>query len=168
MPPLFHNHRRPAFLFLVLLVIGALLGMRALPATTQGSDELTTLTRQAFNEVSKVYELGGQSPDLVARLNIALELIEQARLLRLQGDQTGAARLEEEARGIVSEVISAVPEAREKAESESRARVLGVLVLIPVVVALCTFIFIAGLRTWRLYEKAKLFEMRIVEKKKVD
>jgi hypothetical protein len=64
--------------------------------------------------------------------------------------------------------MNEVPAAQQKAQAESTTRAILVFVPIPLVVAVSTFLFYSALRTWRWYEKTKLFEMRIVEKKKTE
>jgi len=105
---------------------------------------------------------------LVAKLNVALDLMQNATLRRLEGDQTNAARFEDQARSTLTEIMNQAPEAQQRAESESSMRTLFLLPWIPAVVLLSTFLFYAALRTWRWYEKMKLFEMEILEKKKED
>lgn len=105
---------------------------------------------------------------MVAKLNSAVAQIQGAKVARAQGNTTGVARLEEQARSTIAEVENATPAAQAKAQQESTTRTLFVVATIPVVVFASAFIFYAALRTWRWYEKEKLFEMRIVEKKKTE
>jgi hypothetical protein len=65
-------------------------------------------------------------------------------------------------------VENAIPTAQASAQQESTARTLFVVAAIPVAVFVSTFIFYASLRAWRWYEKQKLFEMRIVERKETE
>lgn len=58
--------------------------------------------------------------------------------------------------------------AQQRAGRDSMSRTVVIVSLVPVVVILSTFMFYGGLRTWRWYEKTRLFGMRIVEKKKVE
>jgi hypothetical protein len=153
-------------LFLILTAV-SMLPMIAPQANTQAVD-LTSSSFQAFNQLQQVYEIRGTAPDLVAKLNVAIAQIQEAKILRAQGNDTGAAKLEQQARSTITEVENAVPAARLKAQQESTSRILFVIASIPVFVIVSTLIFYAALRTWRWYEKAKLFEMRIVEKKKTE
>jgi len=134
-------------------------------ATGQTSEDPTGSARQAFAQLAGIYRSGGNAPELVAKLNVALELIQEARSKRLDRDQVSALALEEKARVAISEVLGEIPAAQEKAQRESTNRTLMVLLYVPAVVALSTFIFYVALRTGRWYEKTKLFEMRIVEKR---
>jgi len=138
------------------------------PQANTQSQDLTASSFQAFNQLAQVYKSGGTAPDLVAKLNAAVAQIQVARIMRAQGNGTGAAKLEEEAQSTITEVENAIPTAQRVAQQESAARTLLVIASIPVVVIVSTLIFYAALRTWRWYEKAKLFEMRIVEKKKTE
>jgi len=47
-------------------------------------------------------------------------------------------------------------------------RTILVLTTVPLVVVASTFLFYVSLRTWRWYERMKLYAMRIVEKKTED
>jgi ABC-type enterochelin transport system substrate-binding protein len=127
--------------------------------------DLTASSYQAFSELAQVYQSGGRAPDLVAKLNVAIAKIQDAQVARAQGNVTGAASLEEQARSAIAEVENAVPAAQASAQQQSATRTLFVVATIPVAVFISAFIFYASLRTWRWYEKEKLFEMRIVEKK---
>jgi len=158
---------RQAILLLVLAT-GILVSAENPSVEPQASEDLTSLTREAFTQIAEVYRLGGDAPELVAKLNRALELTDQARLKRFEGDEASAAKLEEQARVAILQIMNDVPDARERAEYHSVIKTVTMFVLVPAVVALSTIIFYAGLRTWRWYEKGKLFEMRIVAKKKED
>ena len=155
------------WMLLLVLILGfaGLAGKGAQLVRGQTSEDPSDLARQAFTQLAGIYRSDGNAPELVAKLNVALELIQEARSRKLDGDEAGALALEEKARAAISEVLSEIPVAQERAQRESTQRTLTVLLSVPVVVALSTFIFYAGLRTWRWYEKTKLFEMRIVEKK---
>jgi len=156
-------------LILVLALIfstGGLAVAAASLASAQDSEEITGLSRETFGRLAEVYNSGGDAPGLVSRLNRALELVQEARLKRLSGDEAGALALEEQARVSISEISDEIPAAQQQARQRSMVRALTVLVSVPVVVAVSTFIFYVALRAWRWYDKAKLFEMRIVEKRK--
>lgn len=158
------SHRQITYLLFLILTTLSLLGTMTHYANTQGVDP-TASSYQAFNRLAQVYESSGTAPDLVAKLNVAIAEIQEAKILRAQGNSTGAANLEQQAQSTISEVENAVPAAQLKAQQESTSRTLFVIASIPVVVIVSTLIFYATLRTWRWYEKARLFEMRIVEKK---
>ena len=161
------SRRQTTYLLFVILATASLLNTMTPQANTQSQD-LTASSFQAFNQLAQVYKSGGTAPDLVAKLNAAVAQIQVARIMRAQGNGTGAAKLEEEAQSTITEVENAIPTAQRVAQQESAARTLLVIASIPVVVIVSTLIFYAALRTWRWYEKAKLFEMRIVEKKKTE
>lgn len=144
-----------------------LLSIMSPQANTQSVD-LTASSYQAFSQLARVYQSGGTAPDLVAKLNVAITQIQESKIMRAQGNGTGAAKLEEQARSTIVEVENAIPFAQANSQEESTTRVLFVIASIPVVVILSTLIFYSVLRTWRSYERAKLFEMRIVEKKKTE
>ena len=159
---------RAAFPLVLILAVGALVNMEIQLANSQTSENLTALTYEAFSQIAGVYRSGGEAPELVAKLNAAIQRIQEARLMQSQGDEADAVRLEEQARKEILDIISGIPAAREKAQRDSTATTIRVYASVPAVVALSTLIFYVGLRTWRWYEKIRLFEMRIVEKKKKD
>jgi hypothetical protein len=162
-----HRCRQKGYLLLLILAIAGLLSIMLPRANTQNTD-LTTSSYQAFSQLAKVYQSGGRAPDLVAKLNVAVAKIQEAQVAMAQGNATGAARLEKQARSTIAEVENAIPSAQASAQQESTTRTLFVVAAIPIAVLLSTFIFYASLRMWRWYEKEKLFEMRIVEKKKTE
>ena len=116
--------------------------------------------------MADVYKRGGEAPDLVAKLNTAIDLIQQAQIKRNSGDGAGAAALEEQARTQITEVIGNIPAAQQDADRVNANRTLAMILLIPISVVVSTFIFYVALRTWRTYERLKLYEMTIIEKKK--
>jgi len=158
----------PAALFIVLIAIVLLLTSLAPRAASQASSNPVDLSYQAYAQLASVYRSGGQAPDLVARLNSALDIIQDARVKRAQGDIADANRLEGQANSTIQSVLAAIPAAQEQTAHDSTIRTVTTVALIPVVVALSTFVFYATLRTWRYYEKMKFYEMRIVEKKTED
>jgi hypothetical protein len=160
--------QRPVTLFILIIAILLLLTSLAPHAGSQASSNPVDLSYQAFTQLASVYRSGGHAPDLVARLNSALGIIQDARIKRAQGDVTDANTLEHEAASTIQSVLTAIPAAQQEAARDSTARTVTTVVLVPVVVALTAFIFYATLRTWRYYEKMKLYEMRIVEKKTED
>lgn len=165
----FSSNRRHLVAILVALTgICLLLGPEVFIVGSQRSDPIA-LSYQAFSELDeKVYRSGGEAPDLVAKLNLAVGVIEEAQMKRVQGDPAAANGLEDNATSIIQSVLTAIPTAQEQAAAHSASWNLTVLVLIPVVVILSTFLFLVSLRTWRYYERMKLYEMRIVEKKAED
>jgi uncharacterized membrane protein YhaH (DUF805 family) len=104
----------------------------------------------------------------VAKLNEAIHLVQQSRLESLIGNRTGASALDDKARSIIDDVLTAAPAAQQKAQSESQIRTITVIALIPLAVLLSTVAFVVALRIWRDYERSKLYEMRIVEGKARD
>jgi hypothetical protein len=156
--------RTSRYLLLVILAMLSVLSIATFQVSTQNS-ELTASSYEVFNQLAGVYKSGGVAPDLVAKLNLALTQIHQAHVKRNQGDATGAAMLEDQARSALADIQKAIPARQQEAERKSTTRALLVMASIPIVVILSTLVFYAALRTWRWYEKAKLFEMRIVEKK---
>jgi hypothetical protein len=149
----------PILLALLLLVLAAPY------AASQTSADPTSLSYQAFSQLANVYRSGSKAPDLVAKLNLALSMLQDARVKRAQGDTSDSNRLEDQAKSIIQSVLGAIPAVQEQAIRDSNAKTLTIIASIPVVVIASTFIFYAILRTWRYYEKMKFYEMRIVEKK---
>jgi len=135
-------------------------------AETQVSEDAVTESYKVFTQLAGVYSAGGEAPSLVAKLNSALELIAESRYRRSIGDDAGASKLDDQSRAMMAEVAAQIPAAIETARRDSALRRIIVIAWIPVVVAILTFGFHVALRVWRWYEKAKLYEMRIVEKKK--
>jgi hypothetical protein len=162
-----HHHRQTNYLLLLMLAIVSVFSIMLPQANMQNTD-LTASSYQAFRDLTQVYRSGGRAPDLVAKLNVAIGKIQEAQVARAQGNVTAAASLEEQARSAIAEVENAVPAAQTSARQDSTTRTLVVVATIPVVVFVSTFIFYASLRAWRWYEKEKLFEMRIVEKKETE
>jgi hypothetical protein len=162
-----HGHRQTGYLLLLMLAIVSLFSM-ILPQANMQNADLTASSYQAFSELAQVYRSGGTAPDLVAKLNVAVAKIQEAQVARAQGNFSGAASLEQQARSTIGKVENAIPTAQASAQQESTARTLFVVAAIPVAVFVSTFIFYASLRAWRWYEKQKLFEMRIVERKETE
>lgn len=156
--------RRFAF-FVLLIMFLFLVSSLATHVRGQASTNPVDLSYQAFAQLAAVYRSGGQAPDLVAKLNSAMNTIQDARIKRTQGDVTDAIRLENQAASAIKDVLSAIPAAKENSARDTSVRTATVIGVISIVVLLSTFIFYATLRTWRYYEKLKLYEMRIVEKK---
>jgi hypothetical protein len=115
-----------------------------------------------------VYGKGGEAPDLVARLNAAIKLAEQANIKRENGDAVGAASLDNQAEAEITEVMSEIPAAQQSAEQVSSMRTITAVALVPVSVIVSTSAFYIVLRTWRTRERRKLYEMRIIEKETED
>ena len=151
---------------LFVLIMTSLVGEAALQVIISPPEDPTNMSRNVFAHLSDVYRSGGNAPDLVARLNAALELIDEGRLKRLNGEESQAVLLEEKARVIMTGIVDELPAAQQRAQRDATAKILLVVITVPVVVVLSTSLFFAALRTWRWYEKTKLFEMEIVEKKK--
>lgn len=160
--------QRPVTLFLLLVSVLLLVGSITPSADSQTSNNPTDLSYEAFRQLAAVYHSGGQAPDLVAKMNSALSMIEEAHNKRTQGNIGDANRLENEAGSTIQSVLSAIPAAQEEAASDSANKVLIVVALVPVGILLSTLMFYATLRTWRYYERLKLYEMRIVETKTED
>jgi hypothetical protein len=148
-----------------MLAVLSVFSMMLPQANMQNADP-TASSYRAFTQLAQVYQSGGTAPDLVAKLNDAVAKIQEAQVARAQGNVTGAAGLEEQARSAIAEVENGLPAAQASARQESTARTLFAVAIIPLGVFVSTFIFYASLRAWRWYEKEKLFEMRILEKKK--
>jgi hypothetical protein len=162
-----HRRRRTVYLLLLTLATTGVFSTM-LPRANMQNVDLTASSYQVFSQLAEVYQSGGTAPDLVAKLNVAVAKIQEAQVARAQGNVTGAASLEEQARSAIAEVGNGVPAAQASARQEFTARTLSVVATIPVVVFVSTFIFYASLWAWRWYEKEKLFEMRIVEKKETE
>jgi hypothetical protein len=143
--------------------MGSLAGMACVLA--QPSDNVAALARHAFSQIAVVYESGGEAPDLVTKLNFALDLLQEANLKRMTGDELGAVALETQAHELTLDVMRAIPAAQERAQMQAASKTWTVLVSVPSVVALSVFVLYLALKRWRSYEKTRLLEMRIVEKK---
>jgi len=159
------NHHRPVTLIALLACI-AILNAAFLVSIIGAQEDARSLAFQAFTGLADVYKRGGEAPDLVAKLNTAIDLIQQAQIKRNSGDGAGAAALEEQARTQITEVIGNIPAAQQDADRVNANRTLAMILLIPISVVVSTFIFYVALRTWRTYERLKLYEMTIIEKKK--
>jgi len=159
------NHHHPLILIALLACI-AILDAAFLVSIIGAQEDTQSLAFQAFTGLADVYKRGGEAPDLVAKLNTAIDLIQQAQINRNNGDSAGAAALEEQARTQITEVIGKISAAQQDTDRVNANRTLTTILLIPISVAVSTFIFYFALRTWRTYEKLKLYEMTIVEKRK--
>jgi hypothetical protein len=131
----------------------------------QATSDTVQISFGVFTGLQQVYKVG-QAPSLVEKLNRALELIGEAESSRLHGDEATAARLDEQAKTIMSDITSEIPSAQEATQRDAASRTLFLVVLIPVTVIVSTFGFSVALVTWRWYERMKLYEMRIVVGKK--
>jgi hypothetical protein len=149
---------------IMALSVITLISMAAPLANSQETNTLDSLTFQAFTQVATVYTFGGQAPALVDELNKALSLIQESRVAQSSGNVTQAAVLESEARSLISDVLARAPSATHQASVESFNKIIYAVATIPIVVAISTICFYAVLRSWSQYERAKLFEMRILEK----
>jgi hypothetical protein len=159
------NHGKSVLLISLLACIMILNGGYLL-SVIRAQEDAQSLAFQAFTGLADVYKRGGEAPDLVAKLNIAIDLIQQAQMKRNTGDGAGTAALDEEARTRLSKIISEIPVAQQDADRLTANRTLTTILLIPISVVISTFIFYVALRTWREYERLRLYEMKIVEKKK--
>lgn len=134
------------------------------PVLTQSQDDPIGLTYQAYSGLAHVYQTGGRADELVSMLNSALNLIEEARVKRMQGLEVEAAELDEQANALIQQVLALTPGAQDQASRVATEKTIITLALIPVAVSLSTVAFYLGLRLFRRYERAQLFEMEIVEK----
>ena len=159
------NYHRPVTLIALLACI-VILDAAFLVSIIRAQEGAQSLAFQAFTGLADVYKRGGEAPDLVAKINTAIDLIQQAQIKRNSGDGARASALEEQARTQITEVIGKTPAAQQDADRVNANRTLTTILLIPISVAVSTFIFYFALRTWRTYEKLKLYEMTIIEKKK--
>ena len=145
------------------LLIASLIMLCAAPhVLTQQSESIDVLSYRAFSGLATIYQQGGQSPELVAKLNQALGLIDEAHLKLLQGNDADATSLQGQANSILTGVLNQVPAAQQTAATERTWRTLTIVGLIPLAVLLSTLLFYASLRMWRRYEKSQLFEKRII------
>jgi len=135
---------------------------------SQGQDALIASSYQVFTQLAKIYRSGGSASDLVAKLNSAIQLIQNATMKRAEGNTVEALKLESQARSTFSEIMAQIPSRQQQAENETTLRTITVLLFIPLVVLASTFLFFLGLKAWRSYERTKLYEMRIVDKKKTE
>ncbi|MGA2785866.1 MAG: hypothetical protein ABSF09_14345 [Candidatus Bathyarchaeia archaeon] len=149
---------------IIALSVITLTSMAAPLANSQETNTLDSLTFQAFSQVANVYALGGQAPALVDELNKALSLLQESRVSQSSGNVTQATALESEARSLISDVLARAPSAAHQASVESSNKIIYTVATIPIIVAISTICFYAVLRSWSRYERAKLFELRIVEK----
>lgn len=153
-------------LFVTFAVI--LLGVTVPNGITQTNEDITALSFHVFSEIAQVYHAGGEAPELVSELNTAIALVQEAKMERLSGNETGAFALEGKAGSIIADVLAAVPAEQQRAQVQSLNRKISVIASIPPAVGLSTIIFVVGLKIWRRYERSKLFEMRIIEGKSAD
>jgi hypothetical protein len=151
-------------LFFLLAILLLIIPVATYVASQEATDT-TTLSYQTFLQLKTIYQSGGQAPTLLAKVNEALILIQEAQVKRSQGDAVAASGLEDEARSTMQSVIGALPAAQEHAAQQAKSRTIIVVALIPLVVLLSSSTFYAIIRIWRRYEKMKLYEMKILEKK---
>jgi hypothetical protein len=151
-----------------LLAILLLIIPTATYVASQVATDTTTLSYETFVQLKTFYQSGGQAPTLLAKVNEALILIQEAQVKRSQGDAVAANGLEDEARSTMQSVIGALPAAQEHAAQQARSRTIIVVTLIPVVVLLSSSTFYAVIQLWHRYEKMKLYEMKILEKNTKD
>jgi hypothetical protein len=143
------------------------------PPTTETSlsstqNDPVALSYEAFSQLVRIYSAGGETPDLVAKLNTALDLIQEAHVRFANGENASAVQLDNEAQSILSGVISEIPNAQLAAAHQTSTRFTIVVGLVPVIVSLTTLSFYVVLRIRRWDEKTRLYEMRIIEKEPED
>jgi CHASE3 domain sensor protein len=155
----------PKRVLFVLLAILLLTITMATYVSSQEATDATTLSYQTFLQLKTIYQSGGKAPTLLAKVNRALILIQEAQAKRSQGNAVAANGLENEARSTMQSVLGTLPAAQEQAAQQARARTIIVVTLIPLVVLLSSSTFYAIIRIWRAYERMKLYEMKILEKK---
>jgi len=149
--------------FWLALFVATLMLLWAAPhALLQPPESLDALSYQAFSGLATVYRLGGQSAELVAKLNQALALMHEARLKMLQGNGAEASILQGQANSLLTDVLNQTPPVQQEAANEQSVKVWLTFGMVPVAVLLSTLLFYASLTTWRRYEKSHLFEMRII------
>jgi hypothetical protein len=161
------NHRKIVYLTFFFLATISTLSVTVPQARSQSAG-LTSSSFQAFDQLQQVYQIGGTAPDLVAKLNVAIAEIQEAKILRTQGNQSGAANLEQQAQSMITQLESAIPPAQLTAREESTSRTILVIVSVPLAVIVSSLMFYTTLRIWRWYQREKLFEMRIVYDKKAE
>jgi hypothetical protein len=154
---------------IILLVLLALLAISNTSLTlTRGDEDVQSSVIRAYLSLVDVYGKGGEAPDLVAKLNAAINLAEQANIKRENGDAVGAASLDNQAEAEITKVMSEIPAAQQSADQVSSMRTITAVALVPVSVIVSTSAFYIVLRTWRTRERRKLYEMRIIEKETED
>jgi len=151
-----------ASLWLGLLAVTLIVLTAAPYALTQQQAASDVLSYRAFSALATAYREGGQTPGLVAKLNQALTLEDEAHLRLLQGNVGDATRLQAQANSILTDILNEVPSLQQSAANERTARTWVTVGLIPVTVLLSTLLFYAFLLVYRRYEKSRLFEMRII------
>lgn len=151
------------YLSVLLICVLFLLTSHAHVVQGQTPIDPTTLSYEAFSHLQQIYRSGGQAPDLLARLNVAIGMIQDARIKRTQGDILGGKSLEVQATSAIQSVLNAAPESQQAASQGATVRTVVTLATIPVGVVASTAFFYVILRTWRYYERMKLYEMRISE-----
>lgn len=151
------------FSFWLALLVPTLIVLLAAPhALTQQPESLDSLSYRAFSGLATVYRQGGQSPELLAKLNQALGLVDEARLKLLQGDGAGATKLQAQANSVLTDVLNQTPAVQQIAANERTVKTWLTVGMVPIAVLLSTLFFLGSLTTWRRYEKSHLFEMRII------
>jgi len=149
--------------FWLWLLIASLIVLCAAPhALTQQPASTEALSYRTFSGLATIYQQGGQSPQLVAELNQALGLMDEAHVKLLQGNDADATKLEGQANSILTDVLNQTPAAQQTAANDRTWRILTTVSLIPLAVLLSTLLFYISLRVWRRYEKSQLFEKRII------
>ena len=136
--------------FWLALFVATLIILWAAPhALTQQAESVDALSYQAFSSLATVYRLGGHSPELVAKLNQALALMDEARLKLLQGKGAEASTLQGQANSLLTDVLNQTPPVQQGAASEQSLKVWLTFGMVPVAVLLSTLLFYGSLTTWR-------------------
>ena len=157
---------QPTLLIIVLLASIIIVAGAFLISETAAQGDPQSLAYQAYTGLANVYSKNGAAPDLLDKLNSAVDLIQRSKVAQDKGDSTLAAQLNEQARTQLTEVINQIPQAQQNANLAASNTMLTTILLIPISTAIATFIFYVAVRTWRGYERLKLYEMEIVEKEK--
>ena len=145
------------------LLAATLIILSAAPyALTQQPEPINTLSYRAFSGLALIYQQGGESPELVAKLNQAVGLIDEARVKSLQGDSAGASNLQTQANTILTDILNQTPLAQQTAANQRTTSIWITVSLVPLAVLLSTLLFYASLAAWRRYEKSQLYKMQIV------
>jgi hypothetical protein len=162
-PP--HKHVQFIVAFSFILAAVLLVSISTPYGTSQTSENLIPSTYQAFSKLAEVYAKGGQASELLAKLNLALEYIQQTESSQSKGDQAASTVANEKARTLLADLTSEISSAQQESERNFQIRALVVIASVPLVVLIASLTFYESLRVWRSYERRRLFGMKIVEKK---
>jgi len=125
--------------------------------------DLVSLSYQAYTGLAAVYRAGGNTSAMVAQLNGALRQIQEARIKAASGQTEEAQALQEQANGTLERIVAEIPAAQQQAQLDVMHRRIVVLSFVPISVVVCTLVSYLVIRTWRRYDRSRLYEMRIVE-----